>query len=387
MSGLVDYVLWRGDVSLAYSPFNKIDALVFSQITYLNFKGILPESFSESVDLKYFNEKILDKKTEKKLKKNLGPYISPDTFTLLKLCAASVRYGDLKITGFRDIFSKKNCEQFSAFTVSGKNFNCVCFRGTDESIIGWEEDFALSYCDVIPSQTDALEYLKDAMTELKGKFILTGHSKGGNVGMYAAYNVPDKFKKRILTVYNFDGPGFKKEILESEDFKKIEDKIYSVYPGCSIVGMFFEHPKYFEIADSNRHIVMQHDPFTWGIQGNSFINQDKFEDESVFFYKTFNKWYLELSKEQMKSVTERMFGIILNTGVEKLSDIEKDPIVNSAKILNELLKIDFKERHEVLKLVNMFLKAGKGNFPLFESFKPSFSSLAEKMFERKENKL
>ena len=384
MADLIDYVLWRGDVSLKYSPFNKVDALVFSQLSYLNWKGIIPDSFSESVELKVLAELLQDKKVEKKLIKNLGPYINPDTFKLLKLTALSERFKNLTLSGFRDIYSKRYCEQFAAFTVSGIGFNCVCYRGTDETVIGWKEDFELSYMDVIPSQTDALKYLEDSMKSLKGKFYISGHSKGGNNAMYAAINCSDSNKKRISAVYNFDGPGFHRDILESSDYKKVEKKIHSVYPECSIVGMFFEHTDQYEIAESNRHIVMQHDPFSWGITANGFVNKNQFEDESVFFYKTFNQWYAELSRDQLKNITDKMFGIILNTGVETLSDMEKDRLHNSAEILKELLKVDSKDRREVLKIANMFLKAGKGNFPLFDSFKPSFGSLAEKVFEKRD---
>lgn len=383
MAGLVDYVVWRGDVSLENSPFNVVDALVFSQITYLNLKDFVSESFLDSVELSKMSPIINDKKSVRKLKKHLGPYISPDTYTLLKLCSESKRYGSLKIGGFREVFDKKKCEQFAAFTVSGKNFNCVCYRGTDESIMGWQEDFALSYSDFIPSQIDALEYLKDAMVSLKGKFILSGHSKGGNIAMYSAINGSDKMKKRISNVFNFDGPGFSKEILKSENYQKVSEKIYSVYPECSIVGMFFYHSDKFEIAESSERIVMQHDPFSWSVTPFGFVNKKNFDDESVFFYKTFNKWYAELSLDEIKNVTEKMFGIIYKSGIETLSDMENDKLHNSAKILNELMKIDFKERHEVLKLVSLFLKAGKGNFPLFESFKPSFSSITDLFSEHK----
>lgn len=374
MSGLVDYVLWRGDVSFSVSPFNKIDALIFSQLVYLNFKGIVPETFDEAVELSQFSEDKIDKKIEKKLAKKLGPYINPENLTLLKVCADSKRFASLKLTAFRDIYSKKNCEQFAAFTVQGKDFSCVCYRGTDETIIGWKEDFALGYMDCIPSQTDALEYLSEAMSKLKGKMILSGHSKGGNNAMYAAFKIADADKKRITSIYNFDGPGFIREILDSSAFKKIAGKIHSVYPECSIVGMFFEHPDNYEIAESSRHIVMQHDPFSWEILGTSFVNKEDFEDESVFFYKTFNKWYSGLSKEQMKSVTDKMFGVILNTGVETLSDMEKDPLHHSGKILNELLKMESKDRRDILNLAKMFIKSGKGNFPLFENFKLSLKS-------------
>lgn len=369
MAGLIDYVFWRGDISFESSPFNKVDALIFSQISYLNLKDFIPEGFDEEMVLEDFAS-FVDVRAQKKLKKTLGPLINPETFDLLMAVSKSERFGKLKLCGFRDIFSKKNCEQFCAFTVKGKGWNCICFRGTDETVIGWKEDFYLGCMDQIPAQKDALIYLGDALDSLKGKFYVAGHSKGGNEAMYVAINATPKQKKKITKVFNFDGPGFVREIIESENFKSVSDKIVSIYPECSIVGMIFHHPSNYDIVESSEFIVMQHDAFSWNILGTDFVKKDKFKDESVFFHATFNQFYSEMSRQQMKSITDKMFGLLLNAGVRTLDDIEEDMLQVSAKVIYELYQLESHERHEIKKVAGMFLKAGKGNFPLFNSFKP-----------------
>jgi len=372
MAGILDYVTWRGDISLDYSPFNKIDALIFSQISYLNLKEFIPESFDEEVPLENFSV-FVDLKSEKKLKKTLGPLINPEIYNLLIEAARSERFGELRLCGFREFYSKKNCEQFCAFTVRGKGWNCVCFRGTDDTIIGWKEDFYLGCLDQIPSQKHALEYLSDAMNSLKGKFYTAGHSKGANEAMYVAINALPKQKKRIVNVFNFDGPGFVKEVIESENFKSVSDKIISVYPECSIVGMIFYHPEKFDIVESSEFIVMQHDAFSWNLCGNDFVKKDEFEEESVFFHSTFNQFYSEMSRQQMKDITDKMFDLFLNAGVRTLGDIDKEKLQVSAKVIHGLHQLSGSERKEILNVAGLFLKAGKGNFPLFNSFKPSLS--------------
>ena len=372
MADLIDYVTWRADVTFDYSPFNKIDALIFSQISYLNLKGFVPEDFDDEITLEDFAS-FVDVRAQKKLKKTLGPLINPETFDLLMAASKSERFGKLKLCGFRDIFSKKNCEQFCAFTVKGKGWNCICFRGTDETIIGWKEDFYLGCMDQIPAQKDALDYFTDALDSLKGKFYVAGHSKGGNEAMYVAINATLKQKKKISKVFNFDGPGFVKETMESENYKNISDKILSVYPECSIVGMIFHHPSNFDIVESSEFIVMQHDAFSWNIMGNDFVKKDKFKDESIFFHATFNQFYAAMSRQEMKNITDKLFDLFLNTGCRTLDDIDDDKLQVSAKVLYELYQLDSRDRKEIKKMAGMFLKAGKGNFPLFNSFKPSIS--------------
>lgn len=374
MNNFLDYLKWRGDLSFEKSPFNKIDALILSQISYLNFKGLIPESFNESILISDFSE-MFDSRFEKKLKKYLGTLINQETYDLLVECSRSERFGSLKLCGFRDFYSKKKCEQFAAFTVVNKDWNCVCFRGTDNTIIGWKEDFYLGCVDETFSQKDAVEYFTDATESCKGNFYIAGHSKGGNEALYTAVNSSSKDKKRILKVFNFDGPGLPLKVLNSKEFAQVADRIESVYPECSIVGMIFYHPEKIEIVESSQFLVMQHDAFSWNILGTDFIRKENFEDESVFFHATFNEFYENLTWEEMKLITDKMFGILLSTGCKTLDELDDDKIQNSLKIISELTKLDKADRHEIKKLSNIFIKAGKGNFPLFNSFKFSMNKI------------
>lgn len=368
MATIIDYVKWRGDIPFEVSPFNKIDALIFTQISYLSLGDYVPGDFSESVTLEELVKKIPEKRIMH-LMDGLGYFINKGCSDILFLCAKSKRFSKIKLTAYRDIFSLQKEEQFAAMTFLLDDISVVTYRGTDETIIGWKEDFNLGYMDEVPAQSDAVAYFREALEKLPGKMILTGHSKGGNEALYASIRCSDSEKERIQKVYNFDGPGLSKEILESEDYRKVEERILSVYPECSIVGMIFNHPPKFEIAKSDEFIVMQHDAFSWEVLGTEFVLQEDFTEESRFFHKTFNEWKESLPPDQIKEFVDTIFGVILNTGATSVNDFNDEKLQYSAKTVHEMHKVDFKKRIEILKVANMFLKAGKGNFPLFDVFK------------------
>ena len=48
MGTLFDYVNWRGDLTFSEAPFNEVDNLIFSLLSYLNFSGIVPKEHSDA---------------------------------------------------------------------------------------------------------------------------------------------------------------------------------------------------------------------------------------------------------------------------------------------------------------------------------------------------
>ncbi|MBQ4347238.1 MAG: DUF2974 domain-containing protein, partial [Firmicutes bacterium] len=100
----------------------------------------------------------------------------------------------------------------------------MVFRGTDHSLVGWKENFNMSYEDVVPSQRDAMYYLDKMAQEYKGNIRLGGHSKGGNLAIYAAAHCRVKVRERIFAIYNNDGPGINEHEVKNPDYIELEPK-------------------------------------------------------------------------------------------------------------------------------------------------------------------
>ncbi len=365
MADFFDYLNWRGDLSFEKVPFNKIDALLLAHVTYSIFDGVVPESFSKK---KTFAQVARDftKTADYEERINIGFLINKRTAELMFKCAECERYRNVQLCGFRNIYSEEKTEQFAAVTYIVDGKPVIALRGTDDTITGWKEDFNIAWQDQIPSQKDALLYFKEAAEAFKGSFVLTGHSKGGNLVINTAVNCSKTLQKRIKEIYNFDGPGFSRDFFEQEAYKNVENKIFSFYPAFSVVGMIFHHPKNFEIVKSEGFAFWQHDAMSWQIMGAEFINEASFTDESKLFYKAFNEWIDKLDNSQRHTFVDTLFGILEASGAKTNSDIEKEAVKSTAKMIAAYAELDKARRKEMLKILKLFKNVIADDIPIFK---------------------
>ena len=365
MADFFDYLNWRGDLSFEKVPFNKIDALLLAHVTYSIFDGVVPESFSKK---KTFAQVARDftKTADYEERINIGFLINKRTAELMFKCAECERYRNVQLCGFRNIYSEEKTEQFAAVTYLVDGKPVIALRGTDDTITGWKEDFNIAWQDQIPAQKDALLYFKEAAEAFKGSFVLTGHSKGGNLAINTAVKCSKTLQKRIKEIYNFDGPGFSRDFFEQEAYKNVENKIFSFYPGFSVVGMIFHHPKNFEIVKSEGFAFWQHDAMSWQIMGADFINEASFTDESKLFYKAFNEWIDKLDNSQRHNFVDTLFGILEASGAKTNSDIEKEAVKSTAKMIAAYAELDKARRKEMLKILKLFKNVIADDIPIFK---------------------
>ena len=215
MADFFDYLNWRGDLSFELSPFNKIDALLLAHLTYCIFDGVISEKFTER---KSFTQvaKDFSKTPDYEERINIGFLINKRTTELMFKAAESERFRNVELCGFRNIYNEEKVEQFAAVTFIVEGKPVIALRGTDDTIVGWKEDFNIAWLEQIPAQKDALEYFEEACKSLDGDVILVGHSKGGNLVINTAVNCDSKLQKRVKAIYNFDGPGFNEKVLEKD---------------------------------------------------------------------------------------------------------------------------------------------------------------------------
>ena len=361
---LADYVEWRGDLPFSKSGFCDVDSLILCQLSYLNFDGLISSEFRQKISLENLWDAFKSSADFEK-RCDLGALISRETVRLLELCASSKRFGQIYVSGYVNKIDLKTEEQFSALTFfeGARNSNpFVAFRGTDDTIVGWKEDFNLAIEEIVPAQRDALEYLERAAKSARGKILVGGHSKGGNLAVYSSAFVPAKIKKRIDRVYNFDGAGFRQEIIEDARLKEIIPRLHSYYPKLSIVGMLFRRAGSYTVVDSGAQGLMQHEPFSWIVMPRSFKSLDGFDKTSELFYKTFNEWLEGVSREKRSLFVETLFKILTAGGAKTNSELGKDWGKQALAIVKAASELDKETRDQIMALVQSLFELAAKNF-------------------------
>lgn len=361
----IDYLNWRGDLSFDKSPFNCVDALILSQLVYLDFDQIISRRFDNRKTIAQINHdfKIIKNYKERCI---LGAMINCETPDLLQKCADSERFRNVLAAGYKCVADINKEEQFAAVTFilnNKKRTRIVTYRGTDDTFLGWKEDFNMSYLDTIPSQKDALSYFNHVAKTVKGKFILAGHSKGGNDALYTAVNCLPCLKRRIISIYNFDGPGFTKEFFASNEFSSIKNKVYSYFPYFDIVGMLFEHDRNFKIIRSSGKTFMQHDPFSWNVIGDRFVSEMDFSEDSKCYAQGFNEWVQKNSLEEKKNFIDDVFNLLYESGATCNKDIENNKLGISKNLLSAYRKLDSEKKKNIKSNLNMIIHLCTENIP------------------------
>ena len=326
MANLIDYVIWRGDLSFSASNFNAIDNMIFSEIAYMDYENIV---FSfPSLDKIAFN-KATDTLFNVVEKKDivLGLILPHEVIELADKIKDSNRYSKISMSNYINIISKEEKMQFSAMCFHiNKNLIYIAFRGTDDTLIGWQEDLDMVHTFPVPSQKMASKYVNQ-IAELfpECNLILGGHSKGGNLATYASIYCKKEVKQRIVNVYNNDGPGFNKGHLNLEKLKEVQNKIIRIIPKESIIGVVFDdYSGTTMIVDSKVKGLYQHDAFKWEILGNNFVLVDNLSDNSVKLDNAVTKMLEKMDHKERTLFAKNVFDFITLLNKNTLIDCQKD---------------------------------------------------------------
>ncbi len=300
---LFDYVKQYGSYTFDEEPFNDVDNVIFAQLSYLPLSGIVSGFGHRPVTLEKV-AKIFDKKIKNK-QKFLTARFCKKIYKLLMVMYTTNRYKNILLYNY--IQEIDYDRQFGAVTLRLPNNTVyVSYEGTDSSISGWYEDARMTYAFPIPAQMLALKYLKRTVRLLDQKVILGGHSKGGNLAIYAALEAPFYIKNKIVKVYNNDGPGFFKEQIDTKKYQKLIPKISKIVPCESVVGMFLYQGEDTIIIKSKRKRILQHDSFNWLIDGNHFVSDNLSDFSRKVSIKT-NDWLNHLGKDKRRECIENLF--------------------------------------------------------------------------------
>lgn len=347
MPNIMKYLEFRGDLTLKQDELNEIDKIILARFSYLPFKEI-------TLDRKDTIENISIKMKDLSLDKFIW---KADKEFIIKL-GQSKRYKNLKVTDYEEIMDVQAEKQFAAITIwLPHRFKYISFRGTDMSLVGWKEDFNMSFMKDIPSQKEGVKYLNEIGKKYFGKLIVGGHSKGGNISIYSSIFCENKIQRKILEIINADGPGFDETIITSKNYLKISEKVNTYIPQSSIIGRLLEHEEDYEIIHSTEKGLMQHDIFSWQIEGTRLKRIQKLTGESQFVNKVVRNWLQNTTPKQRENFVNIIYDVLISTEAKDFNEFGIDTLIKIKTIIKSYQNIEKEDKKEIEEMFKLFLES------------------------------
>ncbi len=358
MASLSEYLAWRGDITFDEVSLNVVDALLLSQLSYLDLRGIIGKTErKKECTLAYAAKHFWQLHTEEEFEDCVS-FAVRSAGVLLREMAKTNRFRDLVLRNYVNRNDLTMEEQFTALEiVLGKRESFISFGGTDDTIIGWKEDFNMCFLSPIPAQLDAKSYLESVLLGSGRKVYIGGHSKGGNLSVYSAVKCRKLFRRSILRVFNFDGPGFNKAFIESERYQEMKERIETWVPESSVVGMLLEHEEDYRVVKSSQSGFLQHDATSWEVLGAEFIRLPAVKESSRRLAAGVKEWMNGLSPEELEEFGERIYEVLTVTDAKTLADLNKDRWKSVTAIIQSFSAVDKKTKEMLFDLIKAMVAA------------------------------
>jgi len=347
MPNIIDYLNWRGDLTFKQTQINEVDNIILARFSYLPFKEINMEKIDNIANISNQMKDV-----------SLDKFIWKDDKEFIIKLAQTKRYKDLIVTDYKEIMDLEAEKQFAAVTIwIPKGYKYISFRGTDMSLVGWKEDFNMSFMQNIPSQLEAVKYLNEVGSRYMGKLIVGGHSKGGNLAIYASMFCKKRIQNKIVQVINADGPGFDESIFNTENHIKTLEKLKTYIPQSSIIGRLLEHDEDYEIIHSTQKGIMQHDIYSWQVNANSLVRIPSLTNDSQFVNKVVREWLKNTTPEQRKNFVNVIYDVLIATEAKSVHDFGIDTLKKVATVIKSYKNIDKEERKEIEAMIKLMFES------------------------------
>lgn len=382
MKNMLDYIKGFGHVSFEERAFSEIDALVLTELEYLPLEKVVPsdENGENFVTVKEIAEYMQEHKQE--LFAENPMMITEERHEVSQVIADAPRFQSLKFFGVVSEWDKDTTKQFAAVTVEVEpSVRLVVFRGTDDTLIGWKEDFLMTYSPLVAAQTDAKEYLAKQASLWGGDLMISGHSKGGNLAIYAAATQTEDVQLRIVDIFCFDSPGLYRSVLETKGYQNIVPLAMRYIPQDSLVGLMLESEVPYVIVKSNATGAMQHSAMTWEIEDGQFIKMEKLTKNSQLNHQTFKKWTESVSDEELELFWNVFFELLFSVGIDTVNDLYGQFMHYVQEFLKAAGNMD-EEKRELLTRIALLLVSTR-----FEVWRDSLDMSELVQFEMPEVKL
>lgn len=355
-ANIIGYVIGERE-SFRSRAFTAVDSLVLSQLSYLHFDGVVPDTVRGTPVT------ILE----------IARRGTPDTLfrgvldggnrrKLFAALAQSPRFCSTGLAFYVDRLDDKAEKQFSAVTCLPEDGTVyVAYRGTDATFVGWKEDFNMAFLTPVPSQQEGAAYLNIVGHEFPGGIRVGGHSKGGNIAVYSSAACDPDVQERIIGVFSHDGPGFREEFLRGPEYGRIRDRIHKTLPQSAMVGMLLQHSETYSVVKSNRIWLMQHDPFSWAVEDGDFVSVETVKSGALFMDETLNSWAESLDDQKRETFVNALYAVIKATDAKTIYDLTDRWYEKAVAALGAVRGMDEDTRDSVLQTVGLLFRLAVRN--------------------------
>ena len=322
MNNIIGYIEEYGDKTLEEFPFNEVDSLVLCQLSYLNYSGFVGDFNSENPIIEV--TKIYEASNKDDILK--GYWYTHNNRELFAAFATSNRFKGTKLAYYVQILNESVDAQFAAVTyILPDKSIYVAYRGTDATLVGWKEDMKLAYSEPLRSQEIAADYIDSVANHVSGSFRMGGHSKGGNLAVYAAMFCAHDTRKRIIEIFDNDGPGFRPEVLKEGHFASVRNKIHKFIPRSSIVGILLEDEIEYEVIECWSIGALQHNSYVWKSHEGHFVRSKGMTSAKIRNDSALNEWIYSLSDAEVSTFIDALFDVLTASDAKNVFDLIKDP--------------------------------------------------------------
>lgn len=352
MANIMDYLDWRGDLPFTASDFNEVDNLILALLAYVELDDIVPGPESDdTISLAEASRLFWESHTEEEILARVS-MTKAAPFVMRKM-AETRRFANALLSKYVNDISDEEQSQFSVVLVTLEDGSCyVAFSGTDDTIVGWRENFNMGFLAETPGQHKAVEYLNHTIKRDQENIRIGGHSKGGNLSVYAAVKCEPWIQRKIIRVFSNDGPGFNREMLESLAYRRMITRIRTILPESSIIGMLLEHQGRCEVVKSSESGIQQHDAMSWEVFGPGFVRAEHVAVQSVLVDEAMKSWLYQLDGAERQQIVESAFALLEEANIRTVDDFYR----SKWKKIQELLKAGSKMPEETHKLFSRAIK-------------------------------
>ncbi len=349
MANINDYLLWRGDIPInSQFKFNEVDSMILARFSYLLFDKII---MNENETIESISQKMRDIPNEN--------FLYNGDKELITYLGQSSRFKNMIVTDYVRNNDKENEKQFGGITIHISSEEMyISYIGTDSTIYGWKEDLNMAFMDNVPCQIAGKEYAEKIMKKYANKNVrIGGHSKGGNVAIYSAITISQEMQKRIIKVYNYDGPGFSKNIIDKYGDDEIIHKIETYIPQDSIIGRVLNHKEKMTISLSTQKGILQHDIYSWQVLKDELIHSEKNTQISEYIDKTLTDWLESTTAEQRKIFVDTVFELFYSTDANTFGEISENLSINIPKMLKKYGEISNEDKKTITNMIKIIINS------------------------------
>ena len=358
MGNVIDYLIQYGDQAFAERAFCDVDVLILAQLSYFDFGSAVPTiaQHKKSVTLEEID------RTADLSAVFADKWYGENNRKLWNALLAGRRFRTMRCNYYRERMEEEQEAQFGAVTFFPEGCEpVVAFRGTDDSVVGWKEDFRLAFRKPLASQEMSSVYLNQVGCKLPGAFMVCGHSKGGNLAIYAAATCERTLQDRILKVCSMDGPGFEPNVLELAGYNRMLSRMITYIPQNSVVGMLLEHREKYVVIRSMQEGFMQHDVYSWEVFGPSLIHEERITDECRVLNASLKEWIDNMDYDQRRQFVNSLFDLLDECDAKTTDDLQNNWHKDIGRILTSIKKMDEANRKVVSQTILSLLKITRKN--------------------------